>query len=90
MNKLLQGVAVVIIGAIAMGALASAFYVFMSFDPDNSAYVRYYGDNPIQAWAIFMFNPYEGQSISSDDLYIRNVIFGISALIMGASVYRKL
>lgn len=90
MNKLLNALFAIIVGTIAIGFVASTFYVFMNFAGATPEFIKYYGDSPVHALLKFILNPYHGDAFVNDDFYVRNVIFGISAAIMGVMAYTKL
>lgn len=90
MNKLIQAFTLLVVGTVAIGAVFSSLYVFLTFSTTDPSYISHYGRNIGHALATFMINPLEGGSIETDDEYIRNVIFAFSMLIVGSIIFRKL
>ena len=90
MNKLVFAVSFVLLGAFSIGVLMSAGYVLFSMISPTPEFAKYYGSDAFQALARFIVDPMEGRNFNNDDIYIRNVIFGGAALVMGALVYRRL
>ena len=90
MKKIVYAIGTVIIGAFTLGLVASTFYVFYMYPGQTDAHIEHYAGGPIRALILFIINPYAGSDIATDDVYVRNIIFGFSIALVAAGVYRKL
>lgn len=90
MEKLASAIVAFIIGTVSLGLLAACFYFFFTYPQDTREYMAHYGEELLPALVTFINDPYKGDSFVNDDLYIRNGIFGLTALVMGLLIYRQL
>ena len=90
MKKIAYAIFTVIVGAFTLGLVASTFYVFYMYPGQTSEHIAYYAGGPIHALILFIVQPYSGGDIATDDVYIRNIIFGFSVALVAAGVYRQL
>jgi hypothetical protein len=90
MKKIAYAIFTVVVGAFTLGLVASTFYVFYMYPGQTAEHVKYYAGGPIRALILFIVNPYAGSDIATDDVYIRNIIFGFSIALVAAGVYRRL